>query len=293
MNLKMEAIRKVYDESPFAFCVMKVVCNKKGEARDLTFTYVNEVCAQLEGQSLNQMIGKNYSELFSERFQKWLPFYADTAISGRTNSFTEYWKMQDKYVKGQCYQLSASYCACLLMDVTEQKKTEEELRVSEEKFQIASQHSDVSFWTYDFQKKMIISTEPFPQKNYDKSIVYDVPDSIIETGYIRSDCVDAYRQMYEQLKKGALTVSGDFWFRKEEGSEDGQWGCEHIVYTNIFDDAGKPVRAIGCAVDLHATKEMERRFRDEVAYLEETQSEQLLAKVMINLSRNRLEKYSA
>ncbi|MGL4284630.1 MAG: hypothetical protein ACRCSI_13870, partial [Eubacterium aggregans] len=50
-----------------------------------------------------------------------------------------------------------------IIDLSEQKRTEQALRASEEKFRIATENSDISFWTYDFKKTGNYSNCFFPK----------------------------------------------------------------------------------------------------------------------------------
>ncbi|MCI2058073.1 MAG: PAS domain-containing protein [Oscillibacter sp.] len=142
----------------------------------------------------------------------------------------------------------------VIMDITEQKLAEEALRVSEEKFRIATENSDVSFWTYYFDSREIVNTPASLKRHGKGAVVHGVPDSLIASGYVRADSAAAFAEMYQKLRGGAKTASGDFWFRRDGG--DGWW-CEHIDYTAASDEAGRPARAYAVGRDI--TEEIQQR----------------------------------
>ncbi|MEG1432373.1 PAS domain-containing hybrid sensor histidine kinase/response regulator [Eubacterium sp.] len=178
----------------------------------------------------------------------------------------------------------------VVMDITKQKELEEALRLSEEKFRIATQNSDIVFWTYDFNRKAIIQTNSSQTVHGYKSIVENVPESLIADHHIREDSTEAFLEMYQKLESGAKMASGDFWTHRE--NED-NWWCEHIDYTTVFDIHGKPIYAHAVGRDVTAEKMAEKRYNEEMAYAQATQSKKLLAKVRINVTRNLVESYIA
>lgn len=128
------------------------------------------------------------------------------------------------------------------------------LRTSEEKFRIATQNSNIAFWTYDHARRAILQTDASKSQHHSfEMIVEDVPESLIECGYIRKDSQQAFLEMYRLLKDGAKTAGGDFWTYNDK---TGGWWCERIRYTNVFDQNGKPVLAY--AVGMDVTKEIQQ-----------------------------------
>lgn len=175
-----------------------------------------------------------------------------------------------------------------ITDISKQKEMEEALRSSEEKFRIATENSDVSFWTYEYSTKRIIQTNSSKEHHGFETIVENVPASLIETGYVREDSVAGLMEMYRLMENGAKTASGDFWFLSQK---TGQWWCEHIDYTNVFDETGAPIRAYALGHDITAAKLSEQKYKDAIAYANATQSEHLLVKTRSNITQNILESY--
>ena len=414
MSFQIDAVKEIYDSSPFAFCVIKVLFDGNNQPSDFVFEYFNEKFADIKGVGLEELAGKQFYSVFPNAERECLPLYADAALHGKACEFSQYVPELSKYIQVQCYQIAYGYCGCLLLDMTRQKKTEEELRLSEERFRIATEHSDISFWTYEFARKAIVQTDISQARHGLEAVVENVPQSLVEQGHIRKDSAEAFLNMYQRLENGAKTASGDFWTYDDAKK---QWWCEHIDYTNVFDENGKPIRAyavgrnvtneikqqidrkkldialtnsnlfiweydivgkrcihqpnamadfaiervienapeaaiesglvhpvsadayralhskiargeksatadicyieadgkptwkrctytaifvdgkpvsaIGCAVDINAAKELERKFKDEVAYIEAVQSENLLVKVRTNLTKGAVESYVA
>lgn len=177
-----------------------------------------------------------------------------------------------------------------VMDITKQKEMEESLRLSEEKFRIATENSDVSFWTYDHKKKEIIQTPASKMRHGFQEIVSDVPNSVIQSGFVHQDSIKDFAEIYKKLERGAKTCSADIWFRTPNKKG---WWCEHIDYANVFDKNGRPVCAYAVGKDVTAAKRSEQRYNEELEYSEAVQHENLLAKARSNITQNIVESYIA
>lgn len=178
----------------------------------------------------------------------------------------------------------------VVMDITKQKEMEEALRLSEERFSIAMENSDIAFWTYDFKTKSLTQMDSSQLGNEYGKTVENVPTSVIADGYIREDSIKDFLEMYEKLENGAKTASGDFWTRDKIKN---RWVCEHIDYTSVFDYDGTPLYAHAVGRDVTATKLAEKRYNEEIEYAQATQSEKLLVKTRSNITKNFVESYIA
>ena len=130
----------------------------------------------------------------------------------------------------------------ILTDVTEIKEKEEELSIERERMEIAFENTTINFWDFIYDGAKIIQTK----RSYDfhgyPMVIENVPQSLIDSGYIYTDDISLFREMYKKLYDGAKNVSGVFRVKKENSD---QYQYEHIRYTNVFDDKGRPIRAVG------------------------------------------------
>ena len=287
MSFQESAIKEIYDNSPFAFCVISMLFDEEKKPSDFVFEYLNEAFARIEGAELEALQGKRFYSVFPQADRAPLAFYADAAFRGEARVFSEYVPELGKYVQVQCYQLAYGYCGCLLQDITEQKKTEEALRLSEERFRIATDNSNLYIWEYDIPGKRCIQ-QPSAMADFAiAQVVENAPEAIIESGLIHPASADAYRELHSRVAAGEKSAVADICYLEPDGTPT--W--KRCTYTTIFAE-GRPVSAIGCGVDINAAKEMERRFQDEVAYIEAVQSDNLLLKARADLTRDVVESYA-
>lgn len=264
----------------------------------LTLLYGNDLFFKLHGCKPEEMLGKSCVTFIHPDDRAYVTALLRKAMRNAQN--TVEWEMRiithdgtQKYVlvndrireRGGEVVLDG-----YLIDITKQKQIEEALRQSEEKFRIAIENSDISFWTYSYAQKEIHNAPSSKKRHQREYVIADVPDSLIAGGLIREDSIEAYRALYQALADGAATASGDFWFKRKDS--DGWW-CQHIDYTNIFDEKGTPIFAYAVGKDVTAIKNAEIRYREEIENESATQSVNLLAKECANITRNTVESYAS
>ncbi len=184
---------------------------------------------------------------------------------------------------------------CAFVDITEQKEAEEALRVSEEKFKLATETYDIALsisnhyiWEYDILGKRRIQQSKVGNAIAFEPVMENAPESLIAKGLIHPDSIDAYRKLHAAVCRGEKSATADICYLTADQKKT--W--KRCTYTTIFAN-GKPVNAIGSATNIDAVKEMEQKFEQEYAFLESLQSANLLTKVRANVTKGFLESYQA
>ncbi|MEG0824718.1 MAG: ATP-binding protein [Oscillospiraceae bacterium] len=171
-----------------------------------------------------------------------------------------------------------AYCT----DITAQKQTEQALRQSELRYSTAVNASNINIWEYTYATDSMEIFSTSPRANPKENIISPYIQTAISEGHIREDCAPILIGMIEKLKAGAKEVTADLWIRQER--TDPFW-CEHVIYTNEFDEVGKPVKAYCVGRDITREKEAEKRYRDELSYREAMQKA-TMASINVNLTQN-------
>ncbi len=174
-----------------------------------------------------------------------------------------------------------------IMDITRSKNMEQELRESEEKFRIATENSDIAFWTYYFARKEIVQTASSQRVHGHETVVKNVPEALVQSEFIRADSAEALLKMYRDLEQGAKTASGDFWTKSLSGDD---WWCERIEYTTVFDENGLPKYAHAIGRDVTAEKIKEIQYNEELSYKNAIVSKDFIGSMQANLSTGEVEK---
>lgn len=145
----------------------------------------------------------------------------------------------------------------VLVDVDEQKKTESYLRLAEEEYRIATQHSGHIIGRYDVRKKTLKISPESAKKLGLSECIEDVPYGRVKLGKISEDTISAYIEFYENILNGKK--EGSVTFKKLLPKGGWRWITEHS--TTLFDDNGMPISAIITFIDVTDQYERESIYR--------------------------------
>lgn len=146
---------------------------------------------------------------------------------------------------------------CVVLDITERKKMEEKLRINEERFRIALAQIDSTIFDYDIKTRVMIHADKSGEKYGIAHRTENVPHSLVENGVIHPETVETFLEMYRRIRQGSPTASCEV----KTHLVDGRYLWQRISMTNIFNDQGTPVRAVGMLEDIDEQKQREEKLR--------------------------------
>ncbi len=149
------------------------------------------------------------------------------------------------------------YCVC--MDVTNLKKIQQELQLSNERFRISMAHTSNVIFEYDLAQSQI----SFVTKTRS---IYGLPsvmeDISIWNNTLNPESAAELEEALNKIRAGAKASGCLIQMQRANGKT--AWN--RVTLTNIFNDYGKPVRAIGMLEDVTENKEAELRYAKEKQY---------------------------
>ncbi len=155
----------------------------------------------------------------------------------------------------------------VVVDITDRKKIEEQLRIDEERFRIALAQTDNTIFDYHIATKVMIHADKSAAMYGLAHETHNVPDFLVEQKVIHPDHASEFLEMYQQISSGAPTASCIIRAQKV----DGQYAWRKITMTNIYDQSGNAVRAVGMLEDI------DEQTRREATLLERSQRDPLTA----------------
>ncbi len=132
------------------------------------------------------------------------------------------------------------YMHTVLYDVTREKTMVESLRIHEEELKIAMSQMGKMICEYDIKTKTLTMPDDLAKRYGAGSVISNVPDIIIPAGFIDAEYLPAYKEFYDAIKRGD---------RHGEIEYHGKWkdGEPHWIrmeFSNVFDAAGRPMKAV-------------------------------------------------
>lgn len=172
-------------------------------------------------------------------------------------------------------------------DVRELMEVQRQLKISQERYEIALQQARTALWEYDIREHTIQRIDnvrgQFSEIFPNEGVIEGVPDALIAQGILFEDSIREIKVMYNKLKEGYKKVSGQLHMRNRNGEE--RW--VEIRCTTIFDEAGRAIKAIGISKDISEQKRLESSYQNE-RKLQEIMNAGFLSVFKVNITQNRM-----
>lgn len=172
-------------------------------------------------------------------------------------------------------------------DVRELMEVQRQLKISQERYEIALQQARTALWEYDIKEHTIQRIDnvrgQFSEIFPNEGVIEGVPDALIAQGILFEDSIREIEVMYNKLKEGYKKVSGQLHMRNRNGEE--RW--VEIRCTTIFDEAGRAIKAIGISKDISEQKRLESSYQNE-RKLQEIMNAGFLSVFEVNVTQNRM-----
>ena len=169
------------------------------------------------------------------------------------------------------------------IDVTSQKRAENALREKNQIIEFAMKNTDINLWFYDVATRNCLLSENCKRiHGMGADVLPNYPESIIESGYVREDCVEEVREAYRRLCEYGEGFEMDAWYRTGDG---GSWWCERVCLAVVKDENGNVKTAIGIGKNVTEMRELENKYRAFQTY-RRLAGKNTIASFRMNLSTN-------
>ena len=139
LTLELEESRErfagIFMAANEGIAIHELVLDQFGEAQDYRITDVNPAYETILGISRGEALGSLASELYGTGKPPYLDIYARVAITGVSNSFEAYFQPKDSYFFIASFALGENRFATMFVDISERKRSEEQIRLHQEKLE--------------------------------------------------------------------------------------------------------------------------------------------------------------
>lgn len=180
----------------------------------------------------------------------------------------------------------------IFMDVTKQRDMEQEIKLNEERLKLAFTLTDADIWEYDVEKDEIyaINNNDNFDFNIDEDVIHNPQERFIESGFINEQFKQELQDLFNMIKQGK--PKGQTTLRVK--SKDNPNKLIRVSFVCIFDQDGKPYKAIGITEDVKDAVDDESKFAREQEIFESIRHmDEIIAAIKVNFTKNTVEQYKA
>lgn len=162
------------------------------------------------------------------------------------------------------YVSDEDFLYCAVTDITDLKKSQERLRLREEQYRLATQHSSCLVSIYDITSRTISPTPEF-SRNFPFPYAQSLsPEFLIENDIVHKESVDDFLEFFRSME--AEKPEGKCIVRLKTG---GKFCWFSTRYSLVFTDKKAPIRSIISYQDITDEYEKELAYQRWMEYMNE------------------------
>jgi PAS domain S-box-containing protein len=147
--------RSLYDVMSEGVCFHKIIYDQSGKAEDYVITDANPAFEKITGIKREESVGCRASKLYGTNEPPYLDVYSKVAASGESTSFETYFPPMMKHFSISVFSLAKDVFATVFCDLTERRKTENELRTSIQRYECLFQATEELEWTTNAEGEIV------------------------------------------------------------------------------------------------------------------------------------------
>ena len=249
IRLSEQRYRTLFENMTEGFALHEIICDESGKPCDYRFLEVNPSFELLTGLKRIDILGKLASQVLPGLEPIWLETYGRVALTGVPVQFDNYTETLRRYYRVYAFRPSPGQFAVIFMDITEQKKAEEALRLSEEKYRTIVETA----------AEGIVMTRPdgtffYANQQMADMLGYPLEEILGKSGsdFMYDNQQPLLNKLRAELQSGCV-LNGEFKFRCKDGSA--VWSLYNA--SPIFNDYGEHIGNLAMHTDITARKQVE------------------------------------
>lgn len=239
----------VFNSLPYAVMVTDM---------DKKFIFANKACCELYGLTAPDYVGQSCSICGTENCGT--DACSIRQLEERNCHVTypnQYQHKNFRVITSRLCDGNGQYIGYIItdLDITDLRHTEKQLKIKEERFRISMPYTSCGVFEYDPYEKTLLRDSSSNDNFEISNITYNFPETFIERGLLHPRSIEDFRNMFELLDRGEPYTEQEFAFNSNHNSnqDGGLW--YRMAFTNIFDERGVLIKAVGISQDITRQKE--------------------------------------
>jgi diguanylate cyclase (GGDEF)-like protein/PAS domain S-box-containing protein len=256
LRLSEKKYRLLFENMTTGFALHEIICDDQGKPIDYRFLEVNPAFETLTGVKTSDLVGKTVLEVLPNTEQYWIDTAGRVALTGESIAYQNYSRELQRTYDTWLFSPEKYKFAVIFTDITERRKTEQELATLMERLDLATNAAQLGIWDWDVVNNEVVWDDRmydlYGLKKEDYHAAYDAWVSVL----FPDD-----REEAEQAVQNALTHQQPYDVEYRVRWPDGTVRFLKANGSVIRDEQGKPLRMIGINYDITERKQAEQALR--------------------------------
>ncbi|MFZ0454355.1 MAG: PAS domain S-box protein [Ignavibacteriaceae bacterium] len=173
-------------------------------------------------------------------------------------------EIKNCYISGELFKIdSHSFLLSTILDISDQKQAELELRKSQEKLALTLEMAKMGYWEYDIESDLFTFNDQFYKMlntSAEKESGYKMPSAEYSKRFVHPEDIEIVGREIQKVKNA---VDPDFWSELEHRVifKNGEQGNLFVRVHIVKDDKGKTVKSYGFNQNITYRKKAEEELR--------------------------------
>lgn len=252
--------KSLFDNMNEGFALHEIILDKNGLPIDYRFLEANFAFEKITGLKINEIKNKTVKEVFPNTEKYWIDSYGDVAINGKNMTFSNYSVELDKYFNVNVYSPLPNHFVTIFTDVTIEKKAQEQIEREKIILETILEDTLSGYWDWDLEKNYEYLSPSFKSMfGYSDDELENSPESW-QRIIFKEDFPLVLEQFEKHISsKGEIPFYNEARYHHKNGSTVWVICSGRVIEWN--DD--KPLRMVGCHINITKIKELEKIILEE------------------------------
>jgi PAS domain S-box-containing protein len=249
------AYQTLFDEMLDGFAHHQIICDDAGTPIDYRYLAANPAFETMTGLNAADLVGRTVRQALPGTEQSWIENFGRVATTGVPARFEDYSGVLDKHFEVTAFSPAEGEFACIFQDITERKRAEEALRLSERELLRTQRMARLGSWKWDSATDEVEWTETLYE-------LFGLDPASPPPTLAQQKAVFAPASYGALMAAVARTVeTGEpYEMEVEIVRADGEAGWSWVYGERVMDSTGQPTGLWGAAQDITERKrEVEER----------------------------------
>lgn len=259
--------KDLFDNMNESVALHEIILNNDGLPVDYRFLDANGAFEKSIGLKFDNIKNKTVKEVFPLTEQYWIDTYGDVAINGKPITFSNYAAELDKHFNVKVFSPSPNRFVTIFTDITLEIKAREKTEREKKILETILEDTLSGYWDWDLVTNVEYLSPSFKKMfGYDDDELENSPEAWQRLIY-KEDLLKVNERFEEHVAtKGKIPFYNEVRYHHKNGST--VW----VIYSGrvIEWDDDKPLRMVGCHINITKIQELEKKASLEKTLFETT-----------------------